>query len=380
MKVYNSSLDIIDASYTSPYEEMQFIIHTLYDIKINANVCIVHNTVDIGGFAEKDNIVDLTDEAADKINEANIDLVILLVVEASTPLSDISLSAIRRYEQIKKNKVIITPEYNNYLPVKLKQIEYAGMFTFICRALTFNNHPYPIDNIPYKKKYLFSSLMGVIRANRISNFIEFKKSNYFNKSLITLNAIKLYPGTTFNETVNWIHQELYNIDPTYIELFNKDIIPALPIKICQNESDILLIDPNNSLPAKDLLDPRNSAYLDSYINVAVETRHHYPLFTDKVIKSFLAEQFFVMIGGKNLVATMKRAGIDVYDDIIDHAVYDQDDDGTRIQSVHKLLNDIQYYDWEEIYRDTRERRKYNRHLMENQVLERKFKQQIIECL
>jgi hypothetical protein len=86
----------------------------------------------------------------------------------------------------------------------------------------------------------------------------------------------------------------------------------------------------------------------------------------------LAKQFFVIIAGKGTMSMLKELGFDIYDDIIDHNRYDNSSDTTRIRDVHSLLNDMQHYDWEQIYRDTADRREKNRQLLLDLTFEKKF--------
>ena len=79
-----------------------------------------------------------------------------------------------------------------------------------------------------------------------------------------------------------------------------------------------------------------------------------------------------MISGKGTIAMLKELGIDTYDDIIDHSRYDHSNDKVRIQEVHKLLHDMQHYNWEQIYKDTIDRREQNRQLILSQKFDKQF--------
>jgi hypothetical protein len=116
----------------------------------------------------------------------------------------------------------------------------------------------------------------------------------------------------------------------------------------------------------------NAAYADSYVNIIVESVYEDIFFSEKTFKPMLANQFFVIIAGKGSIAALREMGFDTYDDIIDHDIYDNEPDDTRIQAVHKLLRYMQYYDWKKIYTDTVERRKKNRQLLLDLTFEKKF--------
>jgi hypothetical protein len=122
----------------------------------------------------------------------------------------------------------------------------------------------------------------------------------------------------------------------------------------------------------------NAAYTDSYVNVITESFYKYPLFvSEKVVKPMLADQMFVMVGGKGTMQYLKELGIDTFDDIIDHSRYDNSEDAMRIDNLHILLNEMQHYDWQSIYRNTIERRKANRDKLMQLSFETKFVNDLI---
>jgi hypothetical protein len=84
-----------------------------------------------------------------------------------------------------------------------------------------------------------------------------------------------------------------------------------------------------------------------------------------------------MVGGKGTMQYLKELGIDTFDDIIDHSRYDNSEDAMRIDNLHILLNEMQHYDWQSIYRNTIERRKANRDKLMQLSFETKFVNDLI---
>jgi hypothetical protein len=77
----------------------------------------------------------------------------------------------------------------------------------------------------------------------------------------------------------------------------------------------------------------------------------------------MAEQLFVLIGCVRNLDVLRRAGFDVFDDIIDHSYENHLVLDDRISALHDLLDKIQHWDWPSIYRQTKNRRKANRDLL-----------------
>jgi hypothetical protein len=195
------------------------------------------------------------------------------------------------------------------------------------------------------KKYLYSCLNYNIRLNRIANLVKFHQSSYWNKSFITFTDKEPSDKEKFAGTNNFISTDDYLYFINYLK-------PLLPISMSGSSTD--------------LLDYNNPAFLDTYVNIAVETFTESEFITEKSLKPILAEQMFVILGCKNNVKILKDLGLDIYDDIIDHdryQIYDKFYD--RLIGLHQLLNEMQHWDWQTIYQQTQIRRKNNRLVLNN---------------
>jgi hypothetical protein len=358
MKLYDWKLDDIpiDCDTSARLVSYQGIIFRdlFYKFKLNCNICLL----DTGLIDSCSTNTDINITAT-KINNSEIDIIVYLSCDHAWLLptqNNLYASTHKLLSLISKPKIYISWGYST--EITDRQIRYP-----IWATMCVNNRTSlltPTDILP--KKYLYSSLSNIIRPSRIINLLEFQQSKYYDKSLITFNSL--------NESVeeNQIYNELATYRKDYIDQF-KNIIPTLPINTATSNDEITLI---NIIDNDVIYDYCNSAYRDSYVNVITETSYVDKFFSEKTFKPILAKQFFVIIAGKGSINVLKELGFDTYDDIIDHDRYDKSPDNVRIQDVHLLLQDMQYYNWEQIYKDTAERREKNRQLLLDLTFEKKF--------
>jgi len=358
MKLYDWKLDEIsincDTSARLASYQGQIFRDLFYQIDLDCRVCILDPGL-IDFFNNDDTII----TTATNINNSNIDVVVYLTCDHIWPIP----SQNNLYANLHKLITLITKKkfyvvWNYFTDVTDQQIRYPIWATM---CVTRHSHQLNLlDTLP--KKYLYSSLSNVVRPSRIVNLLEFQQASYYNKSLITFNL----PPTTELETQ--LNNVLSTFGITYADQF-RDIAKLLPINTATSKDDVELIDEiDNAI----IYDYSGAAYSDSYVNIITETGYTDRFISEKTIKPILAKQFFVIIAGNGSIAMLKDLGFDIYEDIIDHSRYDNSSDATRIQDVHRLLSEIQYYDWEQIYKDTVGRREKNRQLLLDLTFEKKF--------
>ena len=297
------------------------------------NVCDITSDIDVILILRCDHMYDRHDYEIEKkyLNLKNLNLTIPTIIIKSTDI--------------------------NYYYTSIK---YPIWFTIVMQQMINQNNEYErtID-VTNPKKYIFSSISNKVTASRLVNYLEFQNSTYYNKSLLTLNSV--FTIDVFDELKAYWGDD-------YADMIQRDIFPNLPIK----SNDVL---PHNP---KIIFDYYNSVYLDSYVNVITETYYTTdPFISEKIIKSILAKQFFVVIGGRNTIKYLRQLGFDMFDDIINHSFYDSSHEADRIKSVHVLLNQMQHYDWIQIYQNTEERREKNRQKVLTFEIESKFLQDLI---
>lgn len=186
-----------------------------------------------------------------------------------------------------------------------------------------------------QRQYFLSCLNRRIRVPRLYNFLKIISKSYFDKMLLSIYNIN------DNHAVSQYQDEW--MDESLWKEWNK-IIPTLS-KECLNDLDI-----------------GHSAYHDAYINLVTETfvQPNELFLSEKIWKPVACGQLFIIIGPTGSASVLKKMGVDIFEDIIDHSRYDHIQDWKdRIDEIHKLLDELYLLNWEEIYKLTYERRKNN---------------------
>lgn len=349
MQVYNLEL-VEQFSHSLCSSQWQFpsIATTLLQNNSLYKVCLLewHDNISI--------------ENIEHINNSDIDYVLYLRCCHNYPTEIQFSQSVLDIYPIKKPLIHIS-----WTTIPWQHIHYSIWLTMPIYCLRQEQYIFPISDNNLPKKYLYSCLSRHTRADRIANFINFYKSSYYEKSLLSL--LNINDGGEFNQLVNDIS---YFFGESCTQVFLDKIQPILPF----STTDIPFFDNHTGMFGYD-----NAAYTDSYINVITESFYKYPLFvSEKVVKPLLAEQMFVMVGGKGTMQYLKEIGIDTFDDIIDHSRYDNSEDAMRIDNLHILLNEMQHYDWQNIYKNTVERRRANRDKLMQLSFETKFVNDLID--
>lgn len=369
MKLYNIRLEEI-----SPYGICNDLISwqgsifrdILHQVNLNYNVCLL----DIGAGSIRWNELEIN-QTITCINNSDIDIIFFLMTDHAyeyPPTATEEQNIYKVISALSKPVIFIVWNHfkNEYGQYQIKYPFWATQCVSFKKKINDSDYIYYSDtNITStSKKYLYSSLSNIIYGFRLVNLVEFQKSNYYDKSLIVVNT----PNRDSNDKLFW-EWEMQLRWPAYASAF-KEILPTLPINTATSPDDIVLA---NGVINEDIVyDYNNAAYTNSYVNLIIESAYELPFFSEKTFKPILANQFFVIIGGKGSIAVLREMGIDTYDDIIDHSIYDNEPHNTRIQAIHKLLHNMQYYDWEQIYKDTVERREKNRQFLLEKPFEKKF--------
>lgn len=109
-----------------------------------------------------------------------------------------------------------------------------------------------------------------------------------------------------------------------------------------------------------IFDFTHPAFCDAYLHLVAESTIKDKIFiTEKTWQTILAGQLFMIWGNCGIVSHLRSLGVDVFDDIIDHAYDTETDHRNRLQLVHNELDRLADLDWPEIYRVTYQRRQDN---------------------
>jgi hypothetical protein len=197
----------------------------------------------------------------------------------------------------------------------------------------------PVDPAQVKnphRKHLLSNLNHAARDFRVANYLKLKAKPWADQCLITMHNIIQenhdYDGhmaLTPQENTAW-----------------QDLRPRLPSEI----SDAFGW----------TFDFAHPAFADTYLHVVSETTIHHKIFlTEKTWQTIAAGQLFVIWGNSGIVTHLRDLGVDVFDDIIDHAYDAVTDHRNRLEYIHRELDRLAALDWTEIYRATTMRRQKN---------------------
>jgi len=142
----------------------------------------------------------------------------------------------------------------------------------------------------------------------------------------------------------------------------------------------------NSLP---LFTPREGAWsinlpqlFDSYLHLVTETTVIPGVFiTEKTWKPVVAGVPFLMFGNPGTMSFLKTLGVDTYDDLIDHAYYDNEPDWRiRLTKVHTILDNLIEYGAEKIYQQLFARVQNNQNKFYNDEFDTGYQSQLISAI
>jgi hypothetical protein len=194
---------------------------------------------------------------------------------------------------------------------------------------------YRINVSTIEKKYNVSCLNAHPRFQRIYNFLILRKKPYFKDWLFSMHQATYAP----------FRHDDYTLPPEYVSEWEQ-IQPTLEAR-----EELVL---NTHISSNTL----NPAYTDSYINLVTEVTVIPKIFvSEKTWKPIANAQLFLIIGNPGTVDYLRNAGVDVFDDIIDHAYYDNEPNWEqRIKKVHELLESLTQQDLYTINKHTQDRR------------------------
>lgn len=319
--------------------------------------------------------------SVDVVNNSFIDVVII-------PFSDhpfcLCQAQVDYIKLLTKPFVITSPTQNGDLGFN------EELFRENCVFLPYWAMTYPIEAgviVPSKesamqtdRKYLFSCLNGNPTYTRLVNLIWIVKNNHVftnENSIVTCPARDRDPGSP---DVACMVNELNETWPEGADIFQSQLEPRLPfvhydIKPIQFDVD----------DYQNILSCNHAAFLNSYINIVIETEAFYPFISEKSLKPIVAGQLFVTTGLPGTIDQLREIGFDVFDDIFEHSRYSEYSNVLmRLKALHKRLEEISTRDWAEIYRATEKRRLSNRELLLSGDISRKYfqrlEQKINECI
>jgi hypothetical protein len=188
------------------------------------------------------------------------------------------------------------------------------------------------------------------------------------------------------------------LNKTYVDQTNISFFNVLPDNIPWRADDVILTESEstqwnqikNQLPLRNAVSASEAlkqpdseinlpAITDSYIHLVTETTVVPNIFlTEKTWKPIAGGTLFLTFSNPGSVAHLRDLGVDVYDDIIDHAYYDNELDWrTRLSCIHTLIDNLIVKDLTEIYKITKDRRLENQRKFFAGEFDTRYNQEIL---
>lgn len=174
------------------------------------------------------------------------------------------------------------------------------------------------------KTYSLGCLNGTPRPHRIANLLKLRKKPYWDKISITFFNVNSSRKATRDDDINLLSDNELN--------------------------EWLAIQP--SFPLRSITDRINLPQLtDSYLHLVTETTVLPGVFTtEKTWKAVAAAVPFVIFGNPGSMSFLKSQGVDIYDDVIDHKYYDNEEDvRLRLDKLHVVIDDLILQGVDKIY-------------------------------
>lgn len=193
------------------------------------------------------------------------------------------------------------------------------------------------------RHYVFSNLNWVARDFRIASYLALRSKPYADKCCVTLH-----------NCIQQTHDYDGHFRLTQAELATwHEIHSTLP----------LMPEDDHSVTFGFM----HPAFQDSYVHLVSESTVKDKIFlTEKTWQTIAAGQIFMIWGNAGIVAHLRDLGVDVFDDIVDHAYDSQTDHRARFDLIQLELDRLACLDWPGIYQHTAQRRILNAHDFYNQ--------------
>lgn len=215
-----------------------------------------------------------------------------------------------------------------------------------------------VTNCNWPRRYTFSCINNVAKAHRICMLYHLYGGDLWNRTLVSMGDTYLESPVATAQPISY-HNVGSAIREHMGDQYDQDqfqhFYDLLPIK-CPQESSM-------KIPFW-----IHDAFANSYVNIVTEHDFETNFASEKSIKPFLTEQIAVFVAGPGLVARLRRIGLDVFDDIVDHSYDTEPDDQARMKKIFQSIHGLADLDWEKIYASTQSRRQKNRSLLRSNKL------------
>ena len=230
--------------------------------------------------------------------------------------------------------ILVTANYNYHFNKHPKIVHYPSYFFIMLRDQNLVR-PNIVNTRPYK----ISCLNRNPWLHKSLNFIRMSQQPWFDQVQASFGVY--YPGILSSPINSDLLELITANEAEYLE----SIYP-MPLKL---ENDDVIKFESNACPT----------YQQCYIDYAPESRHDNVFISEKTWKPIFSGQFFFILGSTGIVSYLRDIGVDVFDDLIDHA-YDQETDlSTKVTMLLGNITKFLENDLDKLWIDTVSRREKN---------------------
>ena len=123
----------------------------------------------------------------------------------------------------------------------------------------------------------------------------------------------------------------------------------------------------------------SSVHQECYIDYVTENSTRQEFITEKSWKPLFSGQLFLILGTANILQHLQDLGVDTFDDIIDHGLYDNTIDvRTKINLILTQVDRLMGMNLEQVWNDTYQRRKHNYELVYSTEFQFKMAEDLIK--
>jgi hypothetical protein len=236
--------------------------------------------------------------------------------------------------------ILVTANYHYHFNKHPKIVHYPSYF-----FTTLNDRNLIKHNIVDPRPYKISCLNRNPWLHKSLNFVRMSQCPWFDQVQASFGVY--YPDILSSPISADLLALITDSEAEYLE----SIYP-MPLQLENDDVDKF---ESNACPT----------YQNCYIDYAPESRHDNTFISEKTWKPIFSGQFFFILGPAGIIAYLRDIGIDVFDDLIDHA-YDQE---TELSiKVNMILDSITKFlenDLDQLWIDTLIRREKNLDLVYN---------------
>ena len=251
------------------------------------------------------------------------------------------------------NFIVLTYDHTRHqVYPKMYYYPYWYCYTQNCKEWSVNK-----NNFLQSRKFDLGCLNGMPRPHRIANYYRLMKKSYKNKMLISFHNVEVNHGR--QDDVRLLDEELN---------YWNSMRHSLPLSEKKLHGIRLAI----GLPQLS----------DSYLHLVTETTVIPGVFiTEKTWKPVASGVPFLMFGNPGTMSFLKTLGVDTYDDVVDHAYYDNEPDWRiRLTKIHTVLDNLIDYGAEKIYQQLFVRAQTNQNNFYNGKFDNNYQSQLISAI